>query len=160
MTRALVALGSNLGGRLAMLTAAAAALAKLPGTELLALSAFRETQPVDAPPGSPAFLNAAALLETALSPRELLIQLAQIEAAHGRERSVHNGPRTLDLDLLLHGDAVLDEPGLVLPHPRAHLRAFVLEPAAEVARDMLHPVLGQSLGSLRDRLRQTEASPA
>ncbi len=153
MTAALVALGSNVGAREQHLAAALAGLRALPRTRVLAVSSTIETAPVGCPPGSGAFLNAAALLETELSPRALLDALAALEAGAGRERAARNAPRTLDLDLLLHGAAVLDEPGLQLPHPRLHLRAFVLEPAAEIAPDLLHPRLGRTLRELRDALR-------
>lgn len=152
MTHALVALGSNLGDRHAACTAALRALARLPGTRLVSSSALRETAPIDAPPGSPDFLNGVALLDTELSPRELLDALVAIEAEHGRERSTRNAPRTLDLDLLLLGDAVVDEPDLVVPHPRMLARRFVLDPAADVAPQLVHPVDGRTLGELRDAL--------
>jgi 2-amino-4-hydroxy-6-hydroxymethyldihydropteridine diphosphokinase len=152
VTRALVALGSNLGDREAQLDSAVAALSALPQTRCLAVSSWHATAPVDAPPGSPPFLNGAALLETALTPDALLERLQRIERAHERLREVANGPRTLDLDLVLHGDALRDGPELTLPHPRAHQRAFVLVPAAEVAPQMLHPGLGRTLSELRDAL--------
>ena len=94
----------------------------------------------------PDFVNAAALLETTLAPRALLDALLAIERAHGRERAADGtrwGPRTLDLDLLLHGDLVIDEPGLVVPHPQLHARAFVLVPLAEVAPDAVVPGRGR-----------------
>jgi 2-amino-4-hydroxy-6-hydroxymethyldihydropteridine diphosphokinase len=145
---ALVALGSNVEPRREHLAGALAALAALPGTRLLAASRLHETAPVDCPPGSGPFLNAAALLETELPPRALLAALQQIEAAHGRARGVPNAPRTLDLDLLLHGESVLQEPDLALPHPRLHERRFVLEPAAEIAPELRHPLLQRSLREL------------
>ncbi len=153
MTLALVALGSNVGAREAHLAAAFAGLAVLPRTRLVAASNVRETVPEGCPPGSGAFLNAAALLDTELSPRALLAELQELEARAGRVRAGRNAPRTLDLDLLLHGDAVLDEPDLQLPHPRLHLRAFVLEPACDVAPRLRHPLLGRTLRQLRDALR-------
>jgi 2-amino-4-hydroxy-6-hydroxymethyldihydropteridine diphosphokinase len=152
VTRALVALGSNLGDREAQLDSAVAELSALPHTRCLAVSSWHPTAPVDAPLGSPPFLNGAALLETTLSPGALLERLQQIERTHLRVRDVANGPRTLDLDLVLHGDAQQDGPELTLPHPRAHERAFVLVPAAEVAPEMLHPGLGRTLSELRDAL--------
>jgi 2-amino-4-hydroxy-6-hydroxymethyldihydropteridine diphosphokinase len=152
VTRALVALGSNLGDREALLDSAVAELSALPKTRCLAVSSWHATAPVDAPPGSPPFLNGAVLLETKLSPDALLERLQQIEHAHQRVREVANGPRTLDLDLVLHGDAQRGGPELTLPHPRAHERAFVLIPAAEVAPEMLHPGLGRTLGELRNAL--------
>ena len=131
-TRAFVGLGSNLGDREAMLRAALDALAAEPGIEVVAVSSFRETDPVGFV-DQPRFLNAAAALGTTVPPRPLLERLLAIEASLGRKRDgPPQGPRTIDLDLLLHGDAELDEPGLRVPHPRLHERRFVLEPLAEL----------------------------
>ena len=155
MTLALVALGSNLSPRRRTLLAAVDELAALPGTTVVALSALRETAPVDCAAGAPGFLNGAVLLETSLPPRALLDELLALERRHGRRREAgeaRHAPRTLDLDLILHGETVLDEPGLTLPHPRAHERLFVLEPAAEIAPALRHPVLGVTLAALRDGL--------
>jgi len=160
MTRALVALGSNLGARREQLDAAVAALAALPGTAVLAVAPLIETAPVDAPPGSGAFLNGACLLETALSPETLLAALAALEDAAGRQRSERNAPRTLDLDLLLHGQNCRDTPALQLPHPRLHERLFVLEPAAALAPDWVHPRLHRTLAELRDACRRQSAEDA
>jgi 2-amino-4-hydroxy-6-hydroxymethyldihydropteridine diphosphokinase len=132
---AYVGMGANLGADLlATLTQAAQALAALPRTRLLALSSAWRSAPVDA--GGPDFLNAVAALETALSPIELLDALQAIEQAHGRERPYRNAPRTLDLDLLLHGDTVMATPRLSLPHPRMGERAFVLCPLLEIAPEL------------------------
>jgi 2-amino-4-hydroxy-6-hydroxymethyldihydropteridine diphosphokinase len=129
---AYVGLGANLGDREAMLRRALDLLAAEPGIDLLAVSAFRETEPVGLR-DQPRFLNAAAAAGTTLGPRGLLERLLAIEAALGRIRSGPRfGPRTIDLDLLLYGDAVVDEPGLTLPHPRLHERRFALEPLAEL----------------------------
>ncbi len=155
MTLALVALGSNISPRRRTLAAGVAELAALPGTAVLAVSELRETDPVECAAGAPVFVNGACLLETELSPRELLDALLAIERRHGRVRDAadaRHAPRTLDLDLILHGSAVLDEPGLTLPHPRAHERLFVLQPAAEIAPELIHPLLGASLAQLRDGL--------
>lgn len=153
MTAALVALGGNVEPRRLHLLTAVAELAALPGTRVLAISSLHQTAPVGCPPGSGPFLNGACLIETELPPRALLDALLSLELRHGRRRGEANAPRTLDLDLLLHGEAVLDEPGLLLPHPRMQHRAFVLEPAAEVAPHMRHPRLRRSLLELRDALR-------
>jgi 2-amino-4-hydroxy-6-hydroxymethyldihydropteridine diphosphokinase len=161
MTVALVALGSNLEPRRRHLLGAVAELAQLPRTQVLATSTLIETPPIGCPPGSPPFLNGACLLETELSPRALLAGLQSIEAAHGRRPGApRNAPRTLDLDLVLHGSAVLDAPELTLPHPRAHERLFVLEPAAEIAPALRHPRLDRTLAQLRDQARARAATSA
>lgn len=146
-------MGSNLGDRAALLEAAAAAIASLPLTSPLARSRTIETQPVG-PPGQGPYLNAVILVSTALPPRELLDQLLGIERAHGRQRGPGQrwGPRTLDLDLLLYGDRTIDEPGLEVPHPRLHERAFVLIPLAEVASGWPVPGAGATVGRLLERL--------
>lgn len=156
---ALVALGSNVGCREAHLLAGLAGLAALPGTSLLARSRFLETAPVGGPPQD-SYLNAAALLRTGLDPRELLEHMQRIEVDRGRDRATELrwGPRTLDLDLIAHGDARLDEPGLTIPHPRATERLFVLEPAAEVAPDLPLPGLGTVAGALAALRARTAAA--
>jgi 2-amino-4-hydroxy-6-hydroxymethyldihydropteridine diphosphokinase len=132
MTRAFIGLGANLGDRQATIRAALDALAEEDGIEVVAVSTLRETEPVGVGP-QPLFLNGAAALETTLSARELLDRLLATEQRFGRVRvpGAH-GPRTLDLDLLLYGDERIDEPGITVPHPRLHERAFVLEPLAEL----------------------------
>jgi 2-amino-4-hydroxy-6-hydroxymethyldihydropteridine diphosphokinase len=137
---AAIALGSNLGDRAGHISSALRALGDLPGTSLVACSSLYETAPVGPVPQGP-FLNAAAVLSTSLTPRELLSALQSIERLRGRDRSSGQrwGPRTLDLDLLVYGQTVLDEPGLTLPHPRLHERAFVLVPLAEIAPNLPIP---------------------
>jgi 2-amino-4-hydroxy-6-hydroxymethyldihydropteridine diphosphokinase len=154
MTLAVVALGSNLAPRREHLRSALTDLGRIPGARLVRASRWRETEPVDAPEQSPAFINGACLLKTSLNPRELLDELLAIETRHGRVRGGRNVPRSLDLDLVLFGDRIIDEPGLAVPHPRAHERLFVLEPAAEVGPDLRHPVIGATLAELCDRLTQ------
>jgi 2-amino-4-hydroxy-6-hydroxymethyldihydropteridine diphosphokinase len=138
--RVFVGLGANLGDAHATLHAALSELAALPHTQLVARSSTYRTAPVDA--GGPDFLNAVAELSTALEPHELLLRLQAIEQAHGRQRPYRNAPRTLDLDLLGYGQRVLDTPTLTLPHPRAHQRAFVLQPLAELAPGLHLPGRG------------------
>jgi len=131
MTRAAVALGSNLQEPEAQVRRGFEELAALPATRVVATSKLHRTAPVGYAE-QPDFVNACALLETALEPRPLLEALLAIEKRHGRVRGIPNGPRTLDLDIVLYGDRVVDEPGLAIPHPRAHERAFVLLPLLEV----------------------------
>src|SRR5262245_20874548 len=131
MTTAYIALGSNLGDRYANLSAAVRRLRAEPGLRVIDRSAVYETAPVNCPPGSGAFLNAVVAIETDRSPESLLELLRRIEREGGRVRTELNAPRTLDLDLLLYGDQVINTPDLVVPHPRMHERAFVLVPLAE-----------------------------
>ena len=152
MPRAYVGLGANLGDREGALRAALAGLDACEGIEVAAVSAFRETDPVDYL-DQPRFLNAAAAIETTLAPRELLDALLEVERSLGRTREGPRfGPRTIDLDLLLYGDESFDEPGLTVPHPRLHGRAFVLEPLAELDPDLIVP----GRGSLETLLRNLE----
>ena len=149
MTRAYVALGANLGDRERTLRAAVDALAAEDGIEVVAVSTLRETEPVGVGE-QPRFLNGAAELETTLTARELLDRLPAVEQRFGRVRSSgEHGPRTLDLDLLLYGDEVIDEPGLAVPHPRLHERSFVLEPLAELAPGLVVPGRGDVESLLR-----------
>ncbi len=156
MARALVALGSNLGDRARTIELACEAICRLPGTCVVARSKLHETAPVGGPPQGD-FLNAAVEVETRLAPRELLRGLLEIERELGRVRREANGPRTIDLDLILFGDEKLSEPGIELPHPRFRERRFVLEPLAEVAPDTKDPVTGRSIEEL---LSACPAEPA
>ena len=139
MARAYVGLGANLGEREEALRAAVALLDATDGVEVVAVSAFRETDPVDYL-DQPRFLNGAVALETTLTPRELLAALLAVERALGRTREGPRfGPRTIDLDLLLYGDESFDEPGLTVPHRRLHERAFALEPLADLDPGLVVP---------------------
>lgn len=143
MARAFIGLGANLGDREAALQQALERLGAQRGVEVLAVSAFRETEPVGYAE-QPPFLNAAAELETTLSPRALLDALLAAERALGRTRDgPRYGPRTIDLDLLLYDGAAVDEPGLTVPHPRLHERRFALEPLAELDPALVVPGHGR-----------------
>jgi 2-amino-4-hydroxy-6-hydroxymethyldihydropteridine diphosphokinase len=148
--RVAVALGSNLGDRVAHMDFA---VARLEGViRQLKVSRYRETVPVGVHGPQPLYLNAAAVGFPALEPRALLAALLEIERERGRDRLSPNAPRTLDLDLILYGDSVLDEPGLIVPHPRFRERRFVLEPLAEIAPDLVDPVTSLSVVGLLARL--------
>jgi 2-amino-4-hydroxy-6-hydroxymethyldihydropteridine diphosphokinase len=154
---AFVALGSNLGRREDHLSGAIAALRRTSGIGAVVLSPVYETEPVG-PGEQGAYLNAVARLTTRLEPRTLLARLLAIENAAGRERGrERNAARTLDLDLLLHGALCLEEPGLVLPHPRLHERGFVLEPLCDLAPALVHPVLDVTVAELARRARDPQA---
>ena len=138
--KAVIALGSNLGNRELNIDSAIAELAKI--VEITHLSTNHETDPVGGPE-QPKYLNAIAIAETELKPEELLIAMLEIENKLGRKREIHWGPRTLDLDLIVFGDEVIDSETLVLPHPRAHERRFVLEPWIEIEPDAYIPGIGK-----------------
>ena len=137
--RAYVGLGANLGDRETTIRTAVDRLRREPRIDVVAVSALRETEPVGPVP-QPRFLNGAVVVETSLEPRELLERLLTVERELGRTREGPRfGPRTMDLDLLLYGEAVIDEPGLTVPHPRLHERRFVLESLAELDPGALVP---------------------
>lgn len=141
MTAAFIGVGANLGDPRAQVLAAIGALGKIEDSSLQAVSSLYRSEPQGFAQ-QPDFINAVAEIETALAPRALLDALLAIERAWGRERSFANAPRTLDLDLLLYGDRVIDEPGLRVPHPKMHQRAFVLAPLAEIAPKASIPGFG------------------
>ena len=150
MTRVAIALGGNLGDREHVLRAAAAALAGC--IEAITLSSFFDTAPVGVGE-QPTFLNAALTGSTALSAGALLERLLDIEREFGRERPYPGAPRTLDLDLILYGDAIIDDaPWLIVPHPRFRERRFVLDPLAEIAGAWIDPVTGKTVETLRREL--------
>ena len=151
MDRVAVALGSNLGDRVAHLNFAVAKLQSLLAN--LSVSRYHDTVPVGVSGPQPLYLNAAAVGDTSLSADALLKELLAIEAERGRIRPHLNAPRTLDLDLILFGSAVLDRPGLVVPHPRFRERRFVLEPLAEVAPALRDPVSGSTIAELLARAK-------
>ena len=147
MTRAYVGLGANLGPREVTLLRAVDLLAETEGVDVLQVSQLRQTEPfgvVDQPP----YLNGAVVVDTTLTPRELLERLLEIERQLGRVRDVRWGPRTIDLDLLVYGDLSVDEPGLRVPHPRLAERRFALEPLAELDPALDIPGLGDVSAAL------------
>ena len=143
-----IAIGANLGDRAATLNAAVRRLRAEPGVRVVAASRWFETAPVGGPGGQPAYLNGALTVEAARSPEDLLSLLHRVEHEFGRVRTVVDGPRTLDLDMLLAGDCVIQTPTLTVPHPRLAERGFVLVPLAEVAPEMVHPVSGKTVREL------------
>ena len=152
MATTLIALGANLGDRRGNLQRAIALLDRPPAQRVVAHSRWFSTAPIGGPAGQTEFVNAAARVETSLSPLELLAVLRDIEAELGRQRRERWAARCVDLDLLLFDDLVLKTPELELPHPRMAFRRFVLEPAADVAADLLHPVIGWTMGQLLTHL--------
>jgi len=144
MTRAYVGLGANLGPREVTLLRAVDLLGGEPGIEVSAVSQLRETEPVGVT-DQPEFLNGAVAVETTLSPRELLDALLRVEQELGRVRDgARWGPRTIDLDLLVYGDDIIDEPGLRVPHPRLHERRFALEPLVDLEPELAIPGIGKA----------------
>jgi len=150
-----IALGSNLGDRQAHLDFAVAHLRRL--LDPLRTSTFIETDPVDVPDVQAPFLNGVVVGETSLAPGDLLAALLAIERERGRKRPHRHAARTLDLDLILYGDWVVNEPGLAVPHPRFRERRFVLAPLAEVAGEWVDPVTGKTVSAL---LRSLPSTPS
>ena len=139
--KAFIGLGSNLGDSVATVRSAFAELGKMSASTLLANSSLYRTAPISGAQ-QPDYINAVAEIDTALAPAALLAKLLALESRHGRMRPSPNAPRTLDLDLLLYGDRIIDEPGLAVPHPRMHERAFVLQPLLELAPECVIPGRG------------------
>jgi 2-amino-4-hydroxy-6-hydroxymethyldihydropteridine diphosphokinase len=148
MARCLIGCGSNLGHRREQLDRAIELMRFMPGVTLLDVSRFRETVAVGGPPGQEAFLNGACLIETDLPPQDVLSMLAAVENTLHRNREERWGPRTVDLDLLLYDDLVLESDCLTLPHPRMSTRRFVLEPCAEIAGAVFHPLAACTLDEI------------
>lgn len=153
---AYIALGSNIGDRELNLLRAIAEIGKLPHCKVTGLSSFYETSPVGAVKQD-AFYNAVLRLMTSLDAQTLLAKMLRIEdVTFKRFRTVHQGPRRMDLDLLLYGDLVINEKQLVIPHPRLHDRRFVLEPLCEIAPDLRHPMTGKTIKELLDAHKSDE----
>ena len=152
MTLAAIALGTNLGDREAQLAFAVRRLASI--LSGLRQSRWYDTDPVGVPSDQPRYLNGVVVGDTTLGARELLHELLAIEAEAGRTRPSPLAPRTLDLDLILYGNQQLQEPGLVVPHPRFRERLFVLEPLADIAPDLVDPVSGETISALLARARR------
>jgi 2-amino-4-hydroxy-6-hydroxymethyldihydropteridine diphosphokinase len=148
--RSAIALGSNLGDSCTLVENALETLAQAQGITLKARSSWYQTLPIGPP--QPDYINGCALLEVQVTPQELLETLQDIEAQFGRDRQEHWGPRTLDLDLLLFDDLILDMPSLQIPHPRMRERAFVLVPLAEIAPNWIEPVSGKAIAQLVQRV--------
>ena len=149
--RVAIAIGSNLGDRHGHLQWAVGQLGDI--LHRLRASTFIETAPVDVPDPQPPYLNAAVVGETTLEPKELLEVLLSLERERGRERLTPRAARTLDLDIILFGDYVIDAPNLVIPHPRFRERRFVLEPLAQVAGEWLDPASGKTVRQLLAELQ-------
>jgi len=153
----LVALGSNLGDRLASLRAAVVAVHQLPCTQVLSVAPLYETDPVDCPPESQAFYNSVMELQTSLALPSLLRELRGIEITLGRpSEHGHHAPRTVDLDILCAGQTVVNTEELGVPHPRMHLRRFVLQPAADLQPDLMLPGQNKSIAMLLHELNNNE----
>jgi len=155
-TDAYIALGSNMGDRELNLLRAVAEIGKLPDCKVTGLSSFYETSPVGVTEQA-AFYNAVLRLHTSLPPHELLDRLLRIETEiFGRTRTVHWGPRRMDLDLLLYGETTIADDRLTVPHSRMCERRFVLQPLADIAPELLHPLMGQSIAALLGALHSDE----
>lgn len=154
-----IALGANLGDRAGNIAAALDRLRADPASEVGDVSSLLANPAVGGPAGSPAFLNGAARIDTSLSPRALLDLLLSIERSLGRVRRTRWEPRAIDLDLILYGDRIIDEPDLSVPHPLMHQRLFVLEPLVEIAPTVIHPRLGVSMAELLRQLKTGNPVP-
>jgi 2-amino-4-hydroxy-6-hydroxymethyldihydropteridine diphosphokinase len=153
-TMVYLSLGSNVGDRRARLLEALGRLSVL--APIAAVSSFYETEPVEVT-DQPWFLNAVIAIETEQSPEQLIASVLQIEEAMGRKRVQKKGPRSIDIDILLFGDEVVNSPDVTIPHPAMHERRFVLEPLAEIAPDLRHPVLNKTTRELLDLLPTGQA---
>jgi len=149
-----LSLGSNIGDRAANLNTAIARLEEI--GQVVAVSSFYETEPVG-PVAQPWFLNCAVKLDTEKMPKQLLAAILSLEQRMGRKRMQQKGPRTIDIDILLFGNSIVDTPNLTIPHPALHQRRFVLEPLSEIAADVRHPVFKRTVRELRGALPAGQA---
>jgi 2-amino-4-hydroxy-6-hydroxymethyldihydropteridine diphosphokinase len=152
--RVYLSLGSNVGDRAANLNTAIDHLREL--GVVVAISSFYETEPVEFT-AQPWFLNCAVALDTEKTPKQLLTGILEIEQQLGRRRAQKKGPRIIDIDILLFGNSLVEGPGLTIPHPAMHERRFALEPLADIAADVRHPVLKRTIQELRDALPPGQA---
>ena len=157
--RAYIAIGSNVGDRQANVDFARSALSEMPGTELVAFSSVHETAPVGPQDQGP-YLNAAAAIDTQLSPEALLERFQQMEKEAGRQRVERWGPRTLDVDLLLYDHQIISTDELTVPHPLMHERWFVLKPLCEIAADAVHPMLQMTVAAMLSNVEEAGRSGA
>ena len=148
MTIAYIALGSNIGDRAANLRSATTRLSQILGIAITKQATPIETPAVGGPADSPPYLNSVVGVETTLQPRDVLNALLQIESDLGRVRRIRWEPRVIDLDLILYGNEIINDPGLTVPHPRLHERRFVLHPLAEIAPNIFHPTLNKTMRAL------------
>ena len=151
---AAIGLGANIGDRRSTIETAVKMLSELAQIDVVKVSTLRETEPVGVT-DQPDFLNGVVVLATNMDPRDLMSECMRIEKCLGRKRKERWGPRTIDLDLLLYGSDIIEEPGMTVPHPRMAERAFVLEPLAEVLPDWRHPILGRTAWSLWESFGRT-----
>lgn len=155
MARVFIGIGSNEGDRLEYISRAVQRLRDCPGVELEQMATIFETEPVGGPP-QPDYLNTVVSITTTLNPRQLLERLKTLEQSLGRVPSGPRwGPRVIDLDILLYDDRILNEPDLIIPHPRMHERRFVLQPLAQLAPGLVHPILGKTIADLLKAVSDT-----
>lgn len=153
----LLSFGSNLGNRHKTIDDAWHALSQTANIQVVRLSPFYETEPVGGPADQPMYINAAGIIQTTLPPMELLQILQRIETDFGRIRAEHWGARTLDIDILLYGDRIIESPTLTIPHPEILHRQFVLTPANDIAADWVHPLTKTTLQELHNESRTSES---
>jgi len=155
MPKVFIGVGANLGDREKTIQRAHALLGSLRGIRFVQCSGVIETDPVGGPAGQERYLNAVWQIQSDLSPRELLGKLLGFEMELGRKRNEKDGPRTIDLDILFYDQEIHNDRELIVPHPRLHERAFVLEPLAELAPDLVHPMLNKTIKELLSKLGAT-----